>query len=391
MNNLNQFSNEIKNCVRKNIKYICRVTTKKIMARFPINVLKKWFKRFERYKVSYKKGCYHLASLAHSPQTIIESFDKMPFCKHDRSMKSIISDTMFLKCKMYYHYLEDDFCLMTSNLEFKKNIMMQNIYDKNLPVEYHFINIHIKAKTVVNKSLVNGLVLKDRTWTLFKAGQALTEYHFKNSLEKNITLFFTTKWFKKQVVNSASQQSADNLIDFFNSTNNYLILDEANPIYESIFENMMELADDNKDDKNTTKIKALSNLVLTNFINKLNTEIISENHFDLTDIDRKNIQRTEALLLNNLLGPFPGIEKLASEVGISPTKLKKDFKSYHNKSIYHYFSEHQMQLAHKMLHMKKHTVRETATMLGYENSSKFSTRFKSIYQFSPSEILSSKS
>ena len=162
-----------------------------------INVLKKWFNKFERYKVSYKNGSYHLASLAHSPQTMIESFDKMPFCQHDRVKKSINADTQFLKCKMYYLNLDEGFWLIVSNLQFKKNVMMKNLYDKSLPVEYHFINIHIKTKTIVNKSLINGLVLRDRTWSMFKAGQAITEYHFKNSDERNITLFFTTKWFEK--------------------------------------------------------------------------------------------------------------------------------------------------------------------------------------------------
>ena len=371
--------------------YICSGTTKIFMELALINVLKKWFNKFERYKVGYKNGSYHLASLAHSPQTIIESFDKMPFCQHNRVKKSINADTLFLKCKMYYLNLDEGFWLMVSNLQFKKNVMMKNLYDKSLPVEYHFINIHIKTKTIVNKSLINGMVLRNRTWSMFKAGQAITEYHFKNSDERNITLFFTTKWFEKHIVNRTSIDISGKLVDFFNSCNNYIILDEDDPIYEDLFEEMMSLAEENVKDKNNEKIKSLTHQVITNFIIKLHTEIISENHFDLTDKDRKNIQRTEALLLNNLLGPFPGIEKIAAEVGISPTKLKKDFKSYHNKSIYKYYSEHQMRLAHNMLCVKKYTVRETATLLGYENSSKFSSRFKSIYEVSPSEIVSCES
>jgi AraC-like DNA-binding protein len=350
-----------------------------------LNTLKKWFNKFERYKVTYKNGSYHLANLFQSPQTIIESFDKMPFCKHDRDRKRQISETIFIKSTMFYFNPEEELWVLVSNLKFKKNVLMKNLYDKELPLEYHFINIHIKDKTIVNKSLVNGLALKNRTWSMFKAGEAISEYHFKNSNEKNITIFFTTKWLEKQIIKNPKYK-ANRLKDFFDSSNSYLILDEEDPHYDNIFEHTMNLVEGNKNDIHINELKDQTYLVLTKFINKLNTEIISENHFGLNDTDRKNIQQAEAFLLNNLMSSFPGIEKVALKVGISPSKLKMDFKSYHNKSIYQYYSEHQMKLAYELINRNTHTVREIATMFGYENSSKFSARFKSIYKISPSEL-----
>ncbi|MBK8366510.1 MAG: hypothetical protein IPL10_03560 [Bacteroidetes bacterium] len=109
---------------------------------------------------------------------------------------------------------------------------------------------------------------------------------------------------------------------FLTSSNNYLILDEEDPYYDNIFEHTMKLVEGNKNDIHINELKDQTYLVLTKFINKLNTEIISENHFGLNDTDRKNIQQAEAFLLNNLMSSFPGIEKLHKEVGISPSKLK---------------------------------------------------------------------
>lgn len=350
-----------------------------------LQIFKKWFSKFERYKVTYKNGSYHLANLFQSPQTIIASFDSMPFCKHDREGKCQLSETIFIKSTMYYFNPEEELWVLVSNLRFKKNVMMKNLYDKDLPLEYHFINIHIKDKAIVNKSLVNGLALKNRTWSMFKAGEAISEYHFKDSVENNITIFFTTKWLEKQVIKNPKFK-ANRLKDFFDSSNTYLILDEEDPIYDSIFEQVMNLAKGNKNDRHIKELKDQTYLVLTKFITKLNSEIISDNHFGLNDKDRKNIQRAEAFLLDNLIGSFPGIEKIALKVGISPSKLKMDFKSYHNKSVYQYYSEHQMKLAYELINRNTHTVREIATMLGYENSSKFSARFKTIYNVLPSEI-----
>lgn len=355
------------------------------MERSILQNLKKWFNKFERYKVTYKNGSYHLANLFQSPQTVIASFDSMPFCKHYPERKCQISETIFIKSTMYYFNPEEELWVLVSNLQFKKNVMMKNLYDKDLPLEYHFINIHIKDKSIVNKSLVNGLTLKNRTWSMFKAGEAVNEYHFKNSIENNITIFFTTKWLEKQIIKNPKYKT-DRLKDFFDSSNSYLILDEEDSIYDNIFEHVMNLVEGNKNDARINELKDQTYLVLSKFINKLNSEIISENHFGLNDKDRKNIQRAEAFLLDNLMGSFPGIEKVALKVGISPSKLKMDFKSYHNKSIYQYYSEHQMKLAYELINRNTYTVREIASMLGYENSSKFSSRFKSIYEISPSEL-----
>lgn len=92
------------------------------------------------------------------------------------------------------------------------------------------------------------------------------------------------------------------------------------------------------------------------------------------------------LLNDNLLNSFVGIEKIAKKIGVSPTKLKADFRSMHNKSIYQYFSSQQMQAAHQLLSKNKHNVKEAAILLGYENTSKFSARFKKTLDVFPSEV-----
>lgn len=348
-----------------------------------IDKLANWFKKFKRYTVTYKNGAYHLYNLFNSPETMVESFDKMAFCKHDRVKKMQTTDNIFLKTKMFYCKLEEGCWVVVSNLHFKKNVLMENLYDKNFPIDYHFINIHIKSQTIATKSMVNGLLLNDRVWSMFKAGHAITEYHFKNSNEKNITLFFTSKWFEKH--KTINKNYINSKLDvFFNSSNTYMILPEESSEYENIFENMMWLANENQDNNNTKKLKQLSEGVLEKFVTKLNIELVNENHFNLSDNDRKNIQRAEQYLDEHLLGNFPGIEKIAKKIGISPAKLKKDFKSIHNQGVYQYYSAKQMQVASQLLGEKKCNVKEVAALLGYENPSKFSAAFKRKFNISPS-------
>ena len=348
------------------------------------NILAAWYKKFQRYKVGYKDGSYQLNNLFQSPQTMIESFDQMPFTHHDPTKKLLASESIFLKSKMYYCTPEDELWLMVSNLHFKKNLLMRNLYDDKLPLEYHFINIHLKATTIVNKSMVNGMVVKGNTWSLYKAGHSVTEYHFKNSEEKNITIFFTSRWLEKQKAANPLFRNSK-LADFFDSPNIGVILDETQPIYEAIWAEMMGLAEAGVD-QNQDAIQRIMHDVLHHFIKKLNLEVISENHFKLSDKDRKNIKRAEQFLNDQLFGDFPGIDKIARKVGISPTKLKNDFKSMHDTSLYQYFSAQQMQVAQELLAQKKHTVKEIAALLGYENPSKFSAVFKKKFEYNPSEL-----
>ncbi len=346
--------------------------------------LSEWLKKFQRYKVTYKNGSYHLANWFQSPETMIKSFDQMPFCRHDEKKKRLASDSVFLRSDMHYSKMEEGFWMMVSELHFKKNVLMRNLYDRKLPLEYHFINIHLKSTKVVSKSMVNGMVVKDKTWSVFKAGHSLSEYHFKNSEEKNITLYFTDQWLLKQKTDNPVFAHTK-LASFFNSPNTYMILDETELTYEHLWEQMMELSRDSVENHRES-IKQIAYTVFHHFIRKIDAEILSDNHFELSDTDRKNIQRAEQFLNDTLFGDFPGIEKIARKVGISPTKLKNDFRSIHNATLYQYFSLRQMKAAHELLLQKEYSIKEVATFFGYENASKFSAKFQKELHVLPSQV-----
>src|SRR6202012_2236336 len=136
------------------------------------------------------------------------------------------------------------------------------------------------------------------------------------------------------------------------------------------------------------EIKNLISDFFKQLIDKYNLEAINERHFKLADKDRQCIRKTEKHLLDNLLHSFPGIENVAKHVGVSPTKLKTDFKVIHNQSLYNYYRYHQMHVARKLLTEKASTVKEVAAILGYENASKFAAVFKDQFGVQPSAVIS---
>lgn len=349
--------------------------------------LKSWFAKFEKYKVTYKEGFFRLSNLANSPYTIIESFDKMPFCNHDREKKLILSNTLFLNAVLYYTEVEDGLWVLVSDLQFKKNMAMKNIYDLTLPMNYNFINLHYNNKKIKSKSMLNnGMILSDKTWLVFKPGNVNEEYHFKGSHENNITVYFTNEWLLKQQ-NSKLFFKNSNIIRFFESENTYLSMPDKHLSNDTFYEVFLALSMQNANNLKNNEIKELVFDFFKHFIDKSKIEITNQYYFKIADKDRKNIKKTEIYLLDNLLKSFPGIENTAQEVGISPTKLKNDFKTIHNQSMYHYYRYHQMNLAHKLISNNAKTIKEVANVLGYENASKFAAVFKEQFGVQPSSLL----
>ncbi len=349
--------------------------------------LKSWYSKFQKYKVKYKEGFFHLSNLANSPHTMVESFDKMTFVKHYREKKLIISKTLFLNVQMYYAELEESLWILVSDMEFKRNVVMHNIFDETMPVKYNFINLHYNQKSFTSKSmLINGMMLTDKTWSVFKAGKVKFDHHFKDSHEFNITIYFTDEWLAEHF-KSKTYFKESNFDKFFKSDITYIFLTDMNLNSDGLYKDFLALIKSNGDYSKNKEIKKLVAELFKQFIDKYELETINENHFKLVDKDRKHVRKTEKYLLDNLLNSFPGIDIISRNIGVSPTKLKSDFKVIHNQSLYHYYRYHQMHLANKLLSEKASTVKEVANLLCYENASKFAAVFKEQFGVQPSSII----
>jgi AraC-like DNA-binding protein len=106
----------------------------------------------------------------------------------------------------------------------------------------------------------------------------------------------------------------------------------------------------------------------------------------LHEDDFSRLQRIK----NHILGHLDeriSLEKLASEFGISVSKLKRDFKSLFDSSVYQFYTYARMDEAYRRLKSGKYSVMEVGYDLGYQNLSKFSEMFKKTKGISPSEVI----
>jgi len=145
---------------------------------------------------------------------------------------------------------------------------MKNIYDSSLPMNYNFINLHYNNKTFKSKSmLINGMVLSDRTWSVFKAGNATDDYHFKDAHENNITIYFTNEWLVKHQ-NSKGYFKNSNIIRFFESTNTYLSMRDKDLSNDMFYQAFLDLSIQNANNSKNNEIKELVFDFFKHFIDK---------------------------------------------------------------------------------------------------------------------------
>ena len=81
------------------------------------------------------------------------------------------------------------------------------------------------------------------------------------------------------------------------------------------------------------------------------------------------------IILERMSNP-PTIEDLASEIGLSSTKLKEGFKNIYGNTIYSYLLDYKMEEARRMLESKKSNINEIGHILGYSTASHFISAFK---------------
>ncbi|MES2592700.1 MAG: AraC family transcriptional regulator [Bacteroidota bacterium] len=353
--------------------------------------LKNFSKKFEKSFFKNKDGFFELPYLANSPTAMVESFDSMPFSKHFKKEKVFLPDNPFFKGHFYYRELEKGLWIFLSDLRYKKNISFKTIFDDNIKYDHFMLYFHLSPIESKNKhQLINGLSLSNCSWSLCKPGTSLAAFHFKDSRSMNITIHFNEEWLKKSVFRN-SKLKGNKFSIFLKTEINHIIWSDVHDGKQVIFNEFYELLRDKKTEKNNLRLIKNTEELFAQFIHRYNTEITDADYFELSVENRQKIQQAEKIMSDNLFKEFPGIEKTAKETGLSPTKLKKDFKTVYKQSLFQYYRNKQLAFAQELLTNKKGRIKDIATIFGYENAAKFSAAFKKRFGYLPSEVTPIKS
>ncbi|MEX6686613.1 AraC family transcriptional regulator [Danxiaibacter flavus] len=132
-------------------------------------------------------------------------------------------------------------------------------------------------------------------------------------------------------------------------------------------------------------------LLLERFAVKIMTRISSKSDMQkLSDDEIARLMMVEALLVKDYSLSPPTIDKLSKLSAMSPTKLKRDFKSMYGSPIYEYYQKNRMAYAKKLLTSGKYSIKEIGMLVGYSNLGHFAAAFKKEFDVLPSEMINTK-
>ncbi len=119
------------------------------------------------------------------------------------------------------------------------------------------------------------------------------------------------------------------------------------------------------------------------FANCFNDSRIVDN-FSFSESDYWNIVRAEKVILDRLGESFIGIDAIAVEANMSPTKLKSHFREMYGYSMLQYHKENNMLFARQLLQKSDAAIRDIAATTGFESPAKFTAAYKKRFGILPS-------
>jgi AraC-like DNA-binding protein len=352
--------------------------------------LSRWSKLLQKYLFYYKDGFFELPYLSNSPKIMVDSLIKNPVNKHNPTVKSISSNNPFCKAIIRYRELEEGFWVLAYDIDIKQNIIAKTIYDDNLESDYYFLTFStFDYEFSLKDNSSKKEILLSTCWTFYKPKTNVSSYFYEGTSGKFYNIVFNKKWAEKNLALDTIPNAGE-LQKFLDLETGFLtwldIVPEAHRISKEIF-NILTLEKDGI--FNTKDLRTSILALVTSFFKTAFKETRIQNHSTLGSLDYANASRAEKMILHNLSVPFIGIEAIAADVNLSPTKLKVIFKSVFGMSMLQYHKEKNLLLAEQLVKNSDIQIKNIAITTGFESASKFSASFKKRFGKLPSELRNS--
>jgi AraC-like DNA-binding protein len=352
-------------------------------------IIEFWTRDLRKYFYRYRKGFYELTIIANSPDILIKNIIAMPLVKYDKARQIGSTKNPFTDVTFFHLHLEPELKLMVAAPTYKKNVIENLVYYRDVPVEYFFLSLRTsESKLKSQHSRVNGTMFSTDMWCLSKPKGADQFCHFKNTEEHFVTIYFTKSWLDDYLLTCKPEVRL--FFEKFKSSEASFILwpttdrisDSEYSLLRNVFVDNRRVAEINVGDFRTQVLKLIEYFTLTVKEFGFNKEV-----FGMSNEQRLNTLKAENILSEYYASDFPGIEFIANKVGMSETALKNGFKLLFGCSVFKYYRKRKMEIALDILKQNKDLrVKELALQMGYENASKFAIAFREEMGFAPSEV-----
>lgn len=313
--------------------------------------------------------------LFNSPQLFLDSLIKLPITSHIPSKQSIYLDTPFNKVILRYRKIEEGFWFLATEMDVKENGIAQSGFDKNRSSDYYLLTFFVFENTVTFKGSED-VKIRSTCWTFSKPETEVTTYFRKGTTGKFFSFAISKEWANKNFSskNFPQKKAIQKFLNGMKGSFTWLdIVPKAHDLIKKMAKSLKTESDvifDNESFK-----KDCLKLIVGFFDNAFEDNRIFDN-VSLRNLDYHYVSKAEKIISDNLHLPFIGIENIAKEVKISPTKLKSNFKEVFGFSMLQYHKEKNMFLAMQLLQNSDISIKNIATVTGYCSASKFASNFK---------------
>lgn len=330
-----------------------------------------------------KNGFFEVNYLSNSPTTIFNSLLVYPAISNYLISNSLEIDNDFFEGVISFQEIEQELWLYDFKAHLKNNVLAKTLFIENEPSIYYYLtfsNFEYDFPFAETAKFSNKLI--SRCWVFLSPETKMDTYFYKGTTGHFYTVAFSQAWVKKNCFKD-DNMTTDEIMRFFNNNICFLSwIRTSLEIENKSYEILNLLKTDRISDKNLLKDK------ITDFIKVFfETAVLEkriENFIPLNNSDFLKVSLAESFILNNLSQPFLGINKIASLVNSSPTKLKMMFKSVFGFSILQYHKEKNIQLADQLLKKSDIQFKHISKIVGFMSASKFAAAYKKRFGYLPS-------
>lgn len=277
------------------------------------------------------------------------------------------------------------------------NAIRLYLYDINLnvPIALSTSNPADQETYVINTNLSNTVFEKEIAGQPIQMGNNIPSGIFFYSPGTDTTGFtpagipftFILVTFTKQTLANYFADAPDNLAQMIQQESSFCVYEELDALTENQLQKIAQHAVESSIDRMQLHIYVLD--ILSRFLNKVANKKLIKRYQNLHQQDIEALFRVKQLLMQHVADKPPTIPQIATQIGMSESKLKKSFKQVFDQTIYQFHLASKMQEARNLLASKTLSISDVGYRLGYSNLSHFTDAFRKQFEMTPSEYLSS--
>ncbi|PJD99510.1 MAG: hypothetical protein CK427_15565 [Leptospira sp.] len=271
-------------------------------------------------------------------------------------------------------------------------------FNNNGTLDYEFI-ICIQGLSYIHcPSYFDSKIEMCRGIYLFKEGMHTSTlwYYPANQIHETLTLKISKEWFKTNRFKYNHYKFINKIISFLNEKQAHELVFKSGKLTNKLnrFIRNLKLAPI-KTEFEIMQYDAISTLWISLFLSDLDLvtydDWIHSNYIKKHRITKNTIRKIEHIqfAIQTDLSKTINLNKLSKEYGISQGTLQVGFQSLYGCTIFEFIRSMRISLAKKYL-LENYSVKETADLVGYKNTSHFIFFFKKMIGITPKQFQKSR-